>query len=121
MLKERVRAYCEAGENCSRIILQATAEEYGISLSEDILAVCSGISGGFGVGDMCSGLVAAVMALGLLFSEDEVNLRRILFLMKTQEKFGSLDCCRLSALGEDCSSVLEGIAEILQEIIERDV
>ena len=69
MLKERVRAYCEAGENCSRIILQATAEEYGISLSEDILAVCSGISGGFGVGDMCSGLVAAVMALGLLFRD----------------------------------------------------
>ena len=35
-----------------------------------------------------------------------------------REKFGGLDCCRLSALGEDCSSVLEGIAEILQEVIE---
>ena len=118
MLKERVRAYCMAEESCSRVILRAAAEEYGVSLSEDILAACGGINGGFGVGGMCSGLVAAVMALGLLFDEEEVKIKRILFLVKVQEKFGGLDCCRLSALGEDCSSVLEGIAEILQEVIE---
>ncbi len=118
MLKERVRAYCMAGESCSRVILRAAAEEYGVSLSEDILAACGGINGGFGVGGMCSGLVAAVMALGLLFDEEEVKIKRILFLVKVQEKFGGLDCCRLSALGEDCSGVLEGIAEILQEVIE---
>lgn len=118
MLKERVQAYCDAGENCSRIILQAAAEEYGISLSEDILSACGGINGGFGVGSMCSGLVAAVMVLGLLFDEEEVKLRRILFLMKVQEWYGYLDCCRLSALGEDCSGVLKKIAEILQEVID---
>lgn len=121
MLKERVRACLEAGENCSRIILQAAAEEYEFSLSEDILTVCSGISGGFGIGGMCSGIVAAVMVLGLLFDEEEIKIKRILFLMKVQEKFGHLDCCRLSALGEDCSSILEGIAEILQEVIEGGV
>lgn len=118
MLKERVQAYCDAGENCSRVILQAAAEEYGISLSEDILSACGGINGGFGVGSMCSGLVAAVMVLGLLFDEEEVKLRRILFLMKIQEWYGYLDCCRLSALGEDCSGVLKKIAEILQEVID---
>ena len=117
MLREKVRAYCDAGENCSRIILQAAAEEYGLSLSEDILSACSGISGGFGVGGMCSGLVAAVMALGLLFPEEEVKLRRILFLIQVQERFGYLDCCRLSALGEDCSNVLVEIAEILQGVV----
>ena len=120
MLKERVRAYCAAGENCSRIILQAAAEEYGVSLSEDILSACGGISGGFGIGGLCSGLVAAVMVLGLLFDAEEVKIRRILFLVKAQEKFGGLDCCRLSALGADCSGVLEGIAEILQEVIEQE-
>ena len=118
MLKERVRAYCAAGENCSRSILRAAAEECGISLSEDILAACGGISGGFGVSGMCSGLVAGVMALGLLFDEEEVKIKRILFLVKVQEKFGGLDCCRLSALGEDCSGILERIAEILQEVME---
>ena len=119
MLKERIQAHCEAGENCSRIILQAAAEEYGFSLSEDILAACSGIHGGFGINGMCSGLVAAVMALGLLFDEEEVKIKRLLFLMKAQETFDGLDCCRLSALGEDCSGLLEEIAEILQEVIEK--
>lgn len=119
MLKERVKAHFDAGENCSRRILQAVAEEYELSLSEEILAICCGISGGFGIGGMCSGLVAAVMALGLLFEEEEMKEKRILLLLKVQERFGSLDCCRLSALGEDCSDVLEGIAEILQEVIER--
>lgn len=120
MLKERVRAYCEAGENCSRGILQAAAEEYGIPLSEDILTACGGISGGFGIGGMCSGIVAAVMVLSLLFDADEVKCKRILLLIKMQERFGYLDCCRLSALGEDCSGVLMEIAEILQEVIEKE-
>lgn len=118
MLKARVRAYCDAGENCSRIILQTAAEEYGFSLSEDILAACGGINGGFGINGMCSGLVAAVMVLGLLYDEEEIKMKRLLFLLKAQERFGGLDCCRLSALGEDCSGLLEEIAEILQEVIE---
>lgn len=119
MLKARIQAYCDAGENCSRIILQAAAEEYGISLSEDILAACGGISGGFGINGMCSALVAAVMVLGLLFEEEEIRMKRILFLLKAQERFGGLDCCRLSALGEDCSGLLKEIADILQEVIEE--
>jgi len=119
MLKEKVRAYCEAGENCSRIILQAAAEEYGIFLSEEVLAVCGGINGGFGIGGICSGLVASIMVLGLLFDEDAVKMKRILFLIKVQERFGCLDCCRLSSLDKDCCAVLEGIGEILQEVIEE--
>ena len=118
MLKERVRSYYEAGESCSRILLQAAAEEYGIFLSEDILSACGGINGGFGIGGMCSGLVAAVMVLGLLFDEADIKAKRILFLIRIQEQFGYMDCCRLSAFEEDCSILLEKMAEILQEVIE---
>ncbi|MBR5269631.1 MAG: C-GCAxxG-C-C family protein [Anaerotignum sp.] len=119
MLKTKVRGYCGLGENCSRVILQAAAEEYGFSLSKDILAACGGINGGFGIGGICSGLVAAVMVLGLLFDEEEVKWKRILFLMKVQERYGSLECGRLSALQTDCKEILEGIADILQEVIEE--
>ena len=119
MLKTKVRGYCDLGENCSRVILQAAAEEYGFSLSEDILAACGGINGGFGIGGICSGLVAAVMVLGLLFDEEEVKWKRILFLMRVQERYGSLECGRLSALQTDCKEILEGIADILQEVIEE--
>ena len=117
MLKEKVQAFCETEENCCRILLLAAAEEYGISLSEDILFACSGISSGFGVGSICSALVAAVMVLGLLY-EDGAKEKRLLLLYRVQERLGSLNCGRLSAMGEDCRLILEEIAEILQESIE---
>ena len=119
MLKTKVRGYCDLGENCSRVILQAAAEEYGFLLSENILAACGGISGGFGIGGICSGLVAAVMVLGLLFDDEEVKWKRMLFLMRVQERYGFLDCGRLSALRTDCNEILEEIADILQEVIEE--
>ena len=117
MLKERIRTYCQTGENCSRIILQAAAEEYDISLSQDMLISCSGISGGFGIGSLCSGLIAAVMVLGLLFDEETVKEKRILFFFLVQEKSGVLDCMRLSS--DDCTELLEMIGEVLQEVIEK--
>ena len=51
--------------------------------------------------------------------EEEVKRKRILFLLRVQEHFDGLDCCRLSARGESCEAVLMEIAEILQEIIEE--
>lgn len=116
MLQERIQTHFAAGENCSRIILRAAAEEYGFSLSEDILSACGGLNGGFGINGMCSALVAAVMVLGLLFGEEEVKGKRILLLIGAQARFGGLDCCRLSALG--CDRVLEEIGALLQEVIE---
>ena len=119
MLKERVQAWCKTGENCSRIILQAAAEEYGICLSEDILSACKGIQSGFGIGSFCSGLAAGVMVLGLLFDEDTVKSKRIQFLFQVQERFASLNCCRLSSLEEDCEKFLMQVGDILQKIIEE--
>ena len=119
MLKERIRTDCGNGDNCSQVILRAVAQEYGISLSEELFCACRGIHGGFGINGMCSGIVAGVMALGLLCEEEELKLKRILFLLRVQNRFGSLDCCTLSALGADCSGVLEEIGGILQEVIEE--
>ena len=55
MLKERIRTYCGNGDNCSQVILRAVAEEYGISLSEELFCACRGIHGGFGINGMCRG------------------------------------------------------------------
>ena len=94
MLKERIRTYCGNGDNCSQVILRAVAEEYGISLSEELFCACRGIHGGFGINGMCSGIVAGVMALGLLCEEEELKLKRILFLLRVQNRFGSLIAVR---------------------------
>ena len=119
MLKERICRHCEAEANCSQVILLAADEEYGLSLPKEVLDACRGISGGFGIQGMCSGLVAAVMVLGLVFEEEEVKEKRILFLIKVQERFGALDCYRLAMHREDCRGLLEEIAEVLQEVIEN--
>ncbi len=58
MLKERIRTDCGNGDNCSQVILRAVAEEYGISLSEELFCACRGIHGGFGMDvqwDCCRG------------------------------------------------------------------
>ena len=79
MLKERIRTDCGNGDNCSQVILRAVAEEYGISLSEELFCACRGIHGGFGINGMCSGIVAGVMALGLLCEEEELKPNRFCF------------------------------------------
>lgn len=118
MLKERIQADCVEGEGCANVILRAAAAEYGVSLPEEVFAACGGIQGGFGIHGMCGALIGGVMALGLLLPEEEIKGRRILFLLKAQERFGGLDCCRLAARGADCTGLLEEIAEILQDVIE---
>ncbi len=120
MLKERVRAHSDAGEDCARIILQSAAEEYSLDMPETLLSACTGLNGGFGINGLCGGLVAAVMVLGLLFDEETVKVKRIQVLSAAQERFGALDCGRLSALGNgvDCCELLEEIAELLQSTAE---
>ena len=56
------------------------------------------------------------MVLGLLFDEETVKEKRILFFFLVQEKSGVLDCMRLSS--DDCTELLEMIGEVLQEVIE---
>ena len=49
-----------------------------------------------------------------------MKVKRIQFLSAAQERFGALDCGRLSALGNgaDCCELLEEIAELLQSVAE---
>ena len=121
MLRERIKEKYQTGANCSQVILLAAAEEYGVSLPQEVLDVCKGISGGFGIQGMCSALVAAVMVLGLVFDEEEVKQKRIVFLIQAQESLGALECGRLAVQREDCLELLEEIATILQEVIEAGI
>ena len=121
MLRERIVEKSLVGANCSQVILLAAAEEYGFALPQEVLDACKGISGGFGIQGMCSGIVAAVMVLGLLFTEEEVKEKRILFLVRIQERLGALDCGRLSAKRVECVELLEEIAEVLEEIAEAGI
>ncbi len=118
-MKERAMALCAEGENCSRAILVAAAEEFGFSLSEEMMDSCNAISAGFGIGGMCSALVAGVMVLGILFPTEEAKQKSLLLFFKVQENWNCVDCCRLSANRENCNELIGQIAELLEEVIRE--
>lgn len=110
-------ALCAEGENCSRAILRGAAEKYDFPLSEELLDSCNAISAGFGVGGMCSALVAAVMVLGILFPTDEAKQKSLLLFCRVQERWNCIDCTRLSANRENCNDLIGEISGILEEVI----
>lgn len=118
-MKERAMLFCTQGENCSRAILRAASEKYGFSLSDELINSCNAISAGFGVGGICSALVAAVMVLGILFPTEEAKQKSLLLLCQMQGRWNCIDCCRLSANRENCNDLIGEISELLEEVIRK--
>ncbi|MCQ4936817.1 MULTISPECIES: C-GCAxxG-C-C family protein [Anaerotignum] len=118
-MKERAMALCMEGENCSRAILRAASETFGFPLSEELLMSCNAISAGFGVGGICSALVAGVMVLGILFPIEEAKQKSLILLCRAQGNWNCVDCCRLSARRENCNDLIGEIAQMLEEIIRE--
>ncbi|MFI3173862.1 MAG: C-GCAxxG-C-C family (seleno)protein [Bacillota bacterium] len=109
-------AFCAEGANCSQAILQAGAKKFALQLPEEMLKSCSAISAGFGIGGLCSGIIAGVMLLGLVFDETTAHQKSILFFYTVQESLGSLNCCSIA--GEtNCHSAISVICESLESLI----
>lgn len=118
-MKEKTMAYCRAGENCSLALLWAASDQYGFPLSKEMVDSCGAVCSGFGIGGICSALVAAIMVLGVLFQPEEAKRQRLFFLLAFREKFGAMDCPSLSAGKLDCTELMGDIAALLEEVIER--
>lgn len=118
-MKEKTMAYCRAGENCSLGLLRAASDKYGFPLSKEMTDSCGAVCSGFGIGSVCSALVAAIQVLGVLFVPEEAKRRRLFFLLAFQEKFGAMDCPTLSAGKSECIELMGEIAALLEQIIEE--
>lgn len=118
-MKELIAKYAEEGESCSHIILKAAAEWYGLVLSEEMINSCRAITAGFGIGGICSALVAAVMVLGIMFDEEEAKTKSLLLFSAIQGSYKCMDCARLAAGCENCTNLLLEIGENLEQIIDE--
>ncbi|MBM6830164.1 C_GCAxxG_C_C family protein [Anaerotignum lactatifermentans] len=116
-MKERVMYWCGEGENCSRAILRAAAEKYGFPYTGELENCCAAVSTGFGIGTFCSGLIACIMVLGMLFDPEEAKAKRLALLMTFKEKYGSLDCGALSGDRADCIALMGEMGSILEDCI----
>lgn len=118
-MKEKTMAYCRAGENCSLALLRAASDQYGFPLSKELIDSCGAVCSGFGIGSICSALVAAIMILGILFEPEEAKKQRLFFLLAFREKFGAMDCPTLSAGKLDCIDLMGDIGALLEETIAK--
>ena len=116
-MKEKTIAYCRAGENCSLALLRAASDQYGFPLSKELIDSCGAVCSGFGIGGICSALVAAIMVLGILFDPEEAKKKRLFFLLAFREKFGAKDCPTLSAGKLDCTELMGEIGALLEETV----
>lgn len=119
-MKERVMYWCREGENCSRAILRAAADKYGFPYTSEMENCCAAVNAGFGIGTFCSGIIACIMVLGMLFDEEEAKAKRLEFLMEFRDVYGSLDCGVLSGNRADCIELMGEMGRMLEECIEKE-
>ena len=121
MLNKIALYYHKKGYNCSQCILKACEEIYNIKCSEETLNLCSAINNGFGIGSMCSVLIAGIMVFGLLFEENTAKKLRLKLLLSFKEKH-SLDCISLKKEfnNKNCDKIIEEISNIIENLINEE-
>jgi len=122
-VKEKALLYYKQGYNCSQCILKAVEAVYGIPVSRQCMNACGGVCTGFGVGGMCSVLIAGVMAFGMLFDEAAVKRMRIKLMTMFHEKHKNMDCSVLKAQrqsGMHCETIVSDVAEMVERIIAEE-
>ena len=122
-MKNAVLKYYLKGYNCSQCILRAAEDAYGVNISKSSIKMCQGITTGFGIGGMCSALIACIMVLSLMFDEVAVKRLRLDLLNRFQEKHGTLNCGKLKAerKGKQCENLISEIAEIMDDLIQDEL
>lgn len=133
MLLEKVRKYYDKSYdlNCAETIVYAANEEYGLNLSKETIKTMAAFGGGMGVESVCGAITGALAIIGIMFTNErahESDINKILaqeFFTKFHEKLGTDNCKELKANYRNdeirCSKMLEVSAEILDEIITREL
>ncbi len=118
MLGETALKYYNQGESCSKCIFLACEDMYKIKIDSSIYKMCGGLNNGFGIGEMCSAAVTAVMFIALYFCRDETKIKkaRIYFLTSIQDRLKSCSCAKLKS---NCGNVIRECGEALEETISE--
>lgn len=112
--------YYQDGYGCSACIIKAAEHKYGIKLDSKAYKMLASINTGFGVGEMCSVVIACVMVLGLIYGEQDYKKPRLVFLNEFQQQFGSTNCTYLLRYRKEdtmCQNLVESAAKLLDKVI----
>lgn len=114
--------YYQDGYGCSACIIKAAEHKYGFKMDSKAYKMISSINTGFGVGEMCSVVIACVMVLGLVYGEQDYKKPRLIFLTDFQRLFGSTNCSYLLRYRKSdtmCQKLVESAAGLLDNIISN--
>lgn len=124
MLKKKALYFYNNGFNCSQCIIKACESVYNIPISRQAIKMCSTVNNGFGVGGMCSVLIAGIMVFGILFDEDIAKSKRIKFLSEFQEKHKDINCAQLKSErkhGSRCEELIGEVSDLIEKIVKEKV
>lgn len=119
-MKQKAIYYYREGYNCSQCLLKACEQTFNIPISKQTYGMCSAVSNGFGIGGMCSVLIAAIMVFGLLFNESTAKRMRLQLLNRFSAAYSSFNCCDLvkhRGAEKGCEVILGDIADMVESII----
>ena len=121
MLREKALYFYGKGFNCSQCLLKACESVYKIHISNQSLKLCSGVNNGFGIGNMCSVLISAIMIFGLMFDETTAKRLRMKLLTTFGEKH-SLNCMSLKKEFNDknCEKIIGAISDVVEKLINEE-
>lgn len=115
-MKEKALEFYRQDDNCCQCILKACEYKYNVNVPQEVICMCQGISSGFGIGCMCSLLVAGIMIFGIMFDEITVKRMRIKLLNAFIVANGDLNCRTLLNKRGDKSNCEELISETVELI-----
>ena len=133
MLLEKVRKYYNSDykTNCAESMLYAANEEYNMNLCKETLKTMAAFGGGMGVESVCGAITGSLAVLSVLFTvntgheSDRVRNLSKEFFQKFTAKLGTDNCAKLKETyftnDDKCSFIVDTAAEILDEIVIREL
>ena len=134
MLRDEVIKYYYPGNghqcNCAESMFRAINDYYQLNLTTETLSCACCYGGGCGHDELCGGIAGVLMGLGVMFAPDgkarnSANLNEIR--KRFFEEFDSLYPCtscntlrsQYAVPERKCESLLVGIADIAEKLIEE--
>lgn len=106
--------------NCSQCIIKAFEEKYNYPVNREIYKSLSAVNSGFGIGTVCSALIAGIMIFSTVFDEQTALRARLKLLSIFKQRFGTINCSSLfpSKNGfNGCENIISVAADLTEKIL----
>ena len=126
-IKTKIQDYRNNKKSCSQSVLTGISLNKTKFTEKELLSLGKGFSGGIGGTfdeGTCGALTGAIIALGLLLPEDETKNAVISkqLLKFFQEKYNTIQCCKLTNNGEDkskCDEYCQFVGENFSKLMNN--